>query len=67
MSKSKGLKKILLCGVYLLLSILCIGVIFTLISLTSKKTYDCIVRASENSSEYTNINPTFNVDFVDGK
>ena len=67
MSKSKGLKKILLCGVYLLLSILCIGVIFTLISLTNKKTNDSIVRASENSSEYTNINPNFVVDFVDGK
>lgn len=67
MSKRKKLKKGILCGVYLLLSILCIGVIFTLISLTNKKTNDSIVRASEHSNEYTNINPNFVVDFVDGK
>ncbi len=67
MSKSKRLKKILLCGVYLLLSILCIGVIYTLISLSSKKENDSIVRASEGSENFTNINPNFVVDFVDGK
>ncbi len=63
----KRLKRILLCGVYLLLSILCIGVIYTLISLTSKKVNDSIVKASESSETFTNINPNFVVDFVDGK
>lgn len=67
MSKSKGLKKILLCGVYLLLSILCIGVIYVLISKTSRKSNDSIVRASDGSSYFTNVNPNFIVDFVDGK
>ena len=67
MSKKKKLKKILLSGGYLVLAILCIGVIYTLISLTSKKENDSIVRASESNENFTNINPNFVVDFVDGK
>jgi len=67
MSKKKKLKKILLSGGYLVLAILCIGVIYTLISLTSKKENNSIVRASESNEDFTNINPNFVVDFVDGK
>lgn len=67
MKKKYTLKKVLICSGYLLIGIFLIFSIFFLIQKTSSKENGNIVQAMDNNSYFRNVNPKFNVDFVNGE
>lgn len=67
MRKESKLKKVVVCTAYLLLTIVGILSIFILISMTSNKVNDSIVRAQDSDMYFRNVNPRFLVDFVNNE
>ncbi len=67
MKSERGLKKVLVCMGYFILLILCLFGMYVLISNSSDKENDRIVRAQDSNTYFRNINPKFVIDFVNNE
>ncbi len=67
MKNMGSLKKILVCTMYFVLTLVCIIGIYILISKTSNKENDSIVQAQDSNTYFRNVNPKFLIDFVNNE